>query len=224
MYRPPHYNSPIRQLFRGGTNAIKSTAETVFGRETTYLSTINEVAGRPGARVTGPPHAGVPSHIPGISKATASTTVAGKSMEAGPDSILRQLRLQTVGCCGAGGGAASGGARLQPISCSPGQMHTGAAVSGPTVSGAGSGAYSGACDGDAGGAGRGTGAGAASGGGRYQPFSCSLGWLATGDAAADSSDVSGGAGGGACGGDAGGAACSAGGGAVSSDGGYQAPT
>ncbi|KAJ1124579.1 hypothetical protein NDU88_003029 [Pleurodeles waltl] len=46
MYRPPLYNTPIRQLFRGGTNAIKSTAETVLGRETTHISTLKEEPGR----------------------------------------------------------------------------------------------------------------------------------------------------------------------------------
>ncbi|KAJ1116711.1 hypothetical protein NDU88_004917 [Pleurodeles waltl] len=138
-------------------------------------------------------------------------------MEAGLDSILRRLRLQTGGSAGAGGGAASGGGRLQPFLCSLRGLPTGAAAggSGPTVSGAGGSACGGACGGAAGGAGCGAGAGAASGGGRLQPFSCSLGRLPTGDAAADSSGASGGAacgaGGGVCGGAAGGADLGAGG-------------
>ncbi|KAJ1141759.1 hypothetical protein NDU88_008087 [Pleurodeles waltl] len=108
-------------------------------------------------------------------------------------------------------------------------MHTGAAaaVSGPTVSGAGGGACGGDVAGAGRGAGRGAGAGAASGGGRHQPFSCSIGLLATGDAAADSSDGSGGAGGSAggsaCSRDAGVAARGAGGRAVGSNGGHQTP-
>ncbi|KAJ1175958.1 hypothetical protein NDU88_001243 [Pleurodeles waltl] len=119
-------------------------------------------------------------------------------MEAGLDPILRQLRLQTGGGAGAGGGAASAGGRLKSFSCSLGRLPTGAAaaVSGPTVSGAGGGeggsAYGGACGGAGGGADRGAGVGAASGGGRLQPFSCSLRWLPTGAAAADGSGASGG--------------------------------
>ncbi|KAJ1117748.1 hypothetical protein NDU88_005945 [Pleurodeles waltl] len=107
-------------------------------------------------------------------------------MEAGLDSIRQQLWLQTGGSAGAGGGAASGGGRLQPFSCSLGQLPTGtaAAGSGATVSSAGGGACGGACGGASGsaggGAGCGAGAGAASGGGRLQPFTCSLGRLPTG--------------------------------------------
>ncbi|KAJ1108234.1 hypothetical protein NDU88_005616 [Pleurodeles waltl] len=138
----------------------------------------------------------------------------------------RRRWLLCGGSDGAGGGAASGGGKLQLVSCSLGRPPTGAAGagSGPTVSGAGGGA----CSGDAGGAGPGAGASAASGGGRLQPFSCSLGRLPTGDAVADSSGSSGGAGGGvggwAAGGAAGGAARSADGRAGSSAGGYQAFT
>ncbi|KAJ1091379.1 hypothetical protein NDU88_004505 [Pleurodeles waltl] len=120
-------------------------------------------------------------------------------MEAGLASSLRWLRLLSGGSAGAGGGAASAGGRLQPVSCSLGNLPTAAAGAaaggGPTVSGAGGGA----CGGATGGAGRGAGAGAASGGGRLQPFSCSFGQLPTGDAADDSSGGSGGAGGGPAG-------------------------
>ncbi|KAJ1101399.1 hypothetical protein NDU88_006467 [Pleurodeles waltl] len=110
-------------------------------------------------------------------------------MEAGLDSILRRLRLQTGGSAGAGGGAASGWGRLQPFSYSLGRLPTGAAAaaSGATVSGAGGGACGGACGGASGGAGagagHGTGAGAASViGGGFSPSpaasdGCPLGLL-----------------------------------------------
>ncbi|KAJ1189457.1 hypothetical protein NDU88_006202 [Pleurodeles waltl] len=72
MYHPPHYNPPIHQLFWGGTNAIKSTAETVFGRESTHLSTLNEEPGHHGARAAGPADAGLPPHLPGTLKTAAT--------------------------------------------------------------------------------------------------------------------------------------------------------
>ncbi|KAJ1099068.1 hypothetical protein NDU88_004172 [Pleurodeles waltl] len=130
----------------------------------------------------------------------------------GLDSILRRLRLQIGGSASAGGGAASGGGRLEPFSCSLGRLPTGAADagSGPTVSGAGGGACGGACgiarSGQYGAAGRGAGAGAASGGGKLQPFSCSLGQLPTGAAPIDSGPTVS-SGGGSGGGSAGGGAC-----------------
>ncbi|KAJ1140967.1 hypothetical protein NDU88_007304 [Pleurodeles waltl] len=121
----------------------------------------------------------------------------GGSNDLGLDSILRRLRLQTGGSAGAGGGAASGGGRLQPFICSLGWLPTGAATagSGPTVSRAGGGACGGAC----GGVGSSAYGGAGRGGGRLQPFFCSLRQLPTGAAPADSRGASGSAGGGACG-------------------------
>ncbi|KAJ1124578.1 hypothetical protein NDU88_003028 [Pleurodeles waltl] len=91
-------------------------------------------------------------------------------MEAGLQSIRRRLRLHSGGSSGAGRGAASGGRRLQPFSCSLRRLPTGAAGSGATVSGAD------------GGAGRSAGADAASGGGGSSPSpaaldSCPLGLL-----------------------------------------------
>ncbi|KAJ1218859.1 hypothetical protein NDU88_006431 [Pleurodeles waltl] len=74
MYRPQHYNTPICQLFRGGTNAIKSTAETVHRRETTHLSTLKEEPQRHGARAALFPNAGVPSHTPGTRTPAKMTT------------------------------------------------------------------------------------------------------------------------------------------------------
>ncbi|KAJ1184109.1 hypothetical protein NDU88_000919, partial [Pleurodeles waltl] len=47
-----------------------------LGRETTHLSTLNEEPGHHGARATGPAHAGLPPHLPGIRKAEATTTVS----------------------------------------------------------------------------------------------------------------------------------------------------
>ncbi|KAJ1193245.1 hypothetical protein NDU88_002547 [Pleurodeles waltl] len=62
--------------FLGGTNAIKSMAETVFGRETTHRSTLTEEPGRHGARAAGPADADVSAHIPGTSNTAATTTVS----------------------------------------------------------------------------------------------------------------------------------------------------
>ncbi|KAJ1113736.1 hypothetical protein NDU88_001978 [Pleurodeles waltl] len=91
MYRPPHHNPPIRQFFRGGTNAIKSTAETEHRRETTHLSTLKE-PGRYGDRVTGPAHAGLPPHLPGIRKAAATTMedVPGDGLVAAVEPVDRE--------------------------------------------------------------------------------------------------------------------------------------
>ncbi|KAJ1090679.1 hypothetical protein NDU88_003808 [Pleurodeles waltl] len=167
MYRPPHHNLPVLQLFWGGTNAIKSTAETVFGKETTNLSTKNQDAMELEFQV-------LPMMVYLLiyqeyerRRRRPQYQVAWESMEAGLDSMLPCLRLQTGGVACACEGAASGGGRIQPVSCSLGQLPTGdaAAGSGPTLSCAGGGAYNGACGGAAGGTGHGAGAGAASGGG-----------------------------------------------------------
>ncbi|KAJ1172420.1 hypothetical protein NDU88_004267 [Pleurodeles waltl] len=135
-------------------------------------------------------------------------------MEAETDSILRRLRLQTAGSASAGGGASSGGCRVQDVSCSLGRLPTGDAADvrcsgtgwacGCAYGGAGGGACSGVCGGDAAGAAHGAGAG--SSGGRHQAISSSLGWLPTGDDAGDCRCGSGGAGGAADGG-AGGGCC-----------------
>ncbi|KAJ1140202.1 hypothetical protein NDU88_006560 [Pleurodeles waltl] len=76
MYCPHYYKAPIRHLFRGGTNAIKSTAETVHRRETTHLSTPKEELGRYRARITDPTHVAVSLNTPRIGKKAATTTTA----------------------------------------------------------------------------------------------------------------------------------------------------
>ncbi|KAJ1117479.1 hypothetical protein NDU88_005679 [Pleurodeles waltl] len=65
MYHTLYYDTPIRHLYRGGTNAIKSTAETVFTRETTHLSTLKEEPRRHGARIAHISNAGLPLPTPG---------------------------------------------------------------------------------------------------------------------------------------------------------------
>ncbi|KAJ1192536.1 hypothetical protein NDU88_001843 [Pleurodeles waltl] len=91
MYRPHYYKAPIRQLFRVGTNAIKSTAETVHRREATHLSTPNEEPGCLGARVTGPTRVGLPPHLPGTSKMAATTKSSWCREEAGYPQSMHHL-------------------------------------------------------------------------------------------------------------------------------------
>ncbi|KAJ1175682.1 hypothetical protein NDU88_000969 [Pleurodeles waltl] len=80
MYHSLYYKAPIRHLFRGSTNAIKSMVETVLGTEITHLSTPNKEPGR----VTGATNVGLPPLLPGAAKTVATTTVT-LLQEDGPD-------------------------------------------------------------------------------------------------------------------------------------------
>ncbi|KAJ1088263.1 hypothetical protein NDU88_001421 [Pleurodeles waltl] len=121
------------------------------------------------------------------------------------------------GSCAAGGGAVSGDGRLQPFTCSLGRLPTGASAVGSGAAAGGAGSHAGG--GAGGGAVRDAAGGAVSGGGRLQPFPCSLGRLPTGAAAAGSGAAGRGAGGGAGRGAGSGAPHGAGGSAVSGGGG-----
>ncbi|KAJ1208823.1 hypothetical protein NDU88_004206 [Pleurodeles waltl] len=50
MFRPPYYERPIRHLFRGGTNDIKSLAEKMHRSQRTHLWRLSEQPCHHGAR------------------------------------------------------------------------------------------------------------------------------------------------------------------------------
>ncbi|KAJ1138573.1 hypothetical protein NDU88_004954 [Pleurodeles waltl] len=76
MYRPSYYKAPICQIFQGGTNAIKSTAETEQRRGTTHLWALHEEPGRRGDRIADPTHVGVSTNTPQSRKKAAAATMS----------------------------------------------------------------------------------------------------------------------------------------------------
>ncbi|KAJ1108831.1 hypothetical protein NDU88_006201 [Pleurodeles waltl] len=110
---PHYYKAPIHQLFWGGTNAIKSTAETVHRKETTHLLTLNKELGRHGARIADPTHVAVSINTPRSGKKTVVAT------HDTPWRLSYTPSCGDIGCqllvrISAGGGVTSGVSRTSP--------------------------------------------------------------------------------------------------------------